>query len=541
MNMSLTWHIIRKDLRRLWLPLTLWLVLLLAYTALLWVRVGSNVTRDSFEGLVYFSNTWGVIVWLVGAILAAWLVMEDSLVDTQAFWLTRPVSHARLFAAKVIGALLMFSVLPALVLTPVWLWSGFSLREWLWAAAEIAGVQAEFSLAAFVIASVTATSGQFLVRAVGAVLLVPYTFYTMGRMRVPVGGEAELVDSWHFLVVGIVAVTLLLLVVHQFLTRNTTRSWMIFGTGVLLMLAVRLAWPWVIPTGIRDFGQAVGYPAEGPADEALKFQLGRVTVEPRRPESPVTSVTLHGTMTGAAPGTFVRLNWLGGPWQRAGEDNSADRITEAHDALVYPPPQTLRQVAGLPGDRATPLEWVVVGKPWNRLVEQTEPKRVDWETEVRATVMTGRLLGELPLRRGAVLRTGSSFTRVADIEWREGRIAVRLEERDAWPTGLLGSYRGAYYQNAPRLRPAADAFVIVNRSLGFEALPQVAEIGTLWASALVAGQRELIFDPPTREINGATREVPGWEEGAMIVKVRFLPDHRFSRARETFSFQLQPQ
>lgn len=525
----------------MWLPVSLWLLLLLAYTALLWVRVGANVTRGSFEGLGYFANTWGVIVWLVGLILAAWLVMEDSLVDTQAFWLTRPISNVRLLGAKVVGALLMFGVFPVLVLTPVWLVSGFSFREWLWAAAEIAGNQAKFTLAAFAIASVTATSGQFLMRAVGAVLLPPYVLYAMGRIRYPLGGDAQLVDTWHFLVLGLVIVMPPLLVAHQFLTRNTARSWMIFGGALTLMLAVRLAWPWVIPAGIRHFGQAAYYPAAGTSDEGLKFRLERVTVDPQRPESYVQNVTLHGTVTGAAPNSFVRLNWIVGHWQRAGEDNPADRIVGAGDALAGPPPQAVRQVAGLPGDKETPLEWVVVGQPWNRLVDQTEPKQVDWETDVHATVMTGRLLGEMPLRRGAELRVGSSTTRIADIEWREGRTVVRLEERDAWPTGLVGSYRGRTDQNTERLRPAEDAFVVVNRSLGFETIPSPDEIGTVWASAIVAGQRELVFDPPTREIDGSAREIPGWEVGAVIMKVRFLPDHRFTRRHETFSFQLQPQ
>ena len=99
--MKLTWHIVAKDLRRLQLPLALWVAVFLAEFAI-GVRLLYGSTL-SFSTFLVYQETDLVLSGLkaaIGYLLVPALIFEDVLVDTTAFWPTRPISGARLLAAK---------------------------------------------------------------------------------------------------------------------------------------------------------------------------------------------------------------------------------------------------------------------------------------------------------------------------------------------------------------------------------------------------------------------------------------------------------
>ena len=75
--MSLIWHIVRKDFRRLRWPLALWLLLPLGQMVLVTSASQTALNQVSFEGMGTWSMTWIGLTWSVGLILAAWLVMEE--------------------------------------------------------------------------------------------------------------------------------------------------------------------------------------------------------------------------------------------------------------------------------------------------------------------------------------------------------------------------------------------------------------------------------------------------------------------------------
>jgi hypothetical protein len=126
------------------------------------------------------------------------------------------------------------------------------------------------------------------------------------------------------------------------------------------------------------------------------------------------------------------------------------------------------------------------------------------------------LIGELPLRPGSELRVGSNVTRILDFHQEDEKFVVTLVERDAlsarihWlDIGPLGT------------RPEAnDYYLLVNRSKGLVRAVEAGEPHGLVAGLTVTSQRQLVIVPP---------DVPGWEEGAVLVKVRFAFDHYFIR------------
>ena len=72
-------------------------------------------------------------------------------------------------------------------------------------------------------------------------------------------------------------------------------------------------------------------------------------------------------------------------------------------------------------------------------------------------------------------------------------------------------------------------FVLVHRSTGLVELPAMAEIGQVEINSIMVGQRELTLVPPTHAVNGQTEEIPGWENDAVLLQLRFLPEFTFIR------------
>lgn len=507
--MSLVWHIVRKDYRRILVPLKLWLLLVL-WGALFPLVIGQpeGVVATEFEGQRYLSNMLGVIVIALGFILAAWLVMEDSLVSTAAFWRTRPIGGGRLLAAKALGALLMLSVLPVAVLTPVWLGCGFSLREWAHAAMEWGLMQAIASVGALALAGVTQTNRQFLVRVLLGFIGLPfYLVYVLGGLPWQSGQPGNLEESRSLLLAWLMALIPLAMAAHQYLTRRTGRTWLIFVAGLGLMGVAGRWWPWNItswhqPPGVHNAGQAAGpiFIAERLIEKPLNSLNSRVPLQ------------LEGRVTGMAPGTHVRVNRVQGWWVGGAAPIPGGRLKGVGSNGMLPE-SVVRQVAGLAPLTDGETSWSATGDELDEFLATREDGHLKFQGMVRARVLRGAVLGELPLQVGATLRVGSSLTRVHSLHWVEGNLVVQLEERDAWLTADAQIHSASYNVAQNRVRPAADGFVVLNRTQGFDQMPGVQEVGTVKAASMVTGRRNLVITPPT--------DHDEWLKGAVIVKVRF--------------------
>lgn len=516
--MNLVWHIIRKDFRRMAGPLALWLVLLLGHVSLLFVwegQMGSNPA--ALEGKRYFVNTCGTIVLGVGFILAAWLVMEDSLVSTTAFWRTRAISGARLLVAKTLGALLMFSVLPALVLTPVWLGCGFSARELGHAAWAFMAAQALCSLAAFALGTVTETSGQFLVRLLGAAILLPlYLAYVLGSFHGYKDQFSDAVtETRTLIVIGLLGLTPAVMIVHQFVTRRLARTCLAFAGGLTLMAIGGCWWPWSFrawtppPASLDQNGAA-----------ALVFTADGFNANPLQSFGRKIPLQQVGRVTGLAPDQHVRVDrvqawWLGGKSSRPGP-----RLTGLV-ANSQPMGAAVRATAGLPADPAGPVTWSVAGSENNELLALARDNGWQLSGIVKATLLRGKVLGEIPLRDGATLQVGSSSLRIKSVRWIEDKLTVLIEEHDAWITADAGTYSSSYDPARHRVRPAADGFIVLNRGRKLELTPVVEEIGTMTANSILVGRRQLILTPPEGSED--------WLDGAVLVKVRFAPEKKITQ------------
>lgn len=127
--MSITWHIFRKDLRRLRIPVGAW-VLIMAAKLAFYAAISGVVGQPHLEWLARMMDapalvTRSMLEPFVAFVLVASLVFEDPLTGSDPFWVTRPISGLQLLGAKVFGAGLLFVAIPVAINLPWWIACGF--------------------------------------------------------------------------------------------------------------------------------------------------------------------------------------------------------------------------------------------------------------------------------------------------------------------------------------------------------------------------------------------------------------------------------
>jgi hypothetical protein len=309
--MKLTWHIVLKDLRHLRVPLaTLVAVYLSEFAVGAWLLSGAVTTHAAFQAYQGVDVTDTFMRYVVALLLIPALVFDDVLVDTTAFWPTRPISGARLLGAKLLGCLLIFGALPLVVTLPWWLYCGYGAGEIHHAAVETLRNQVVPVALGLLVASLTGSFSRFIGWMVALLLGVGLSFVTMVKpvaIHLYFHGADQVADS------GIDAARLHLfswlafclgagVVVHQFLTRRLARS-LVFLACILGLLAVEVTWwpldPKVsrevpgISSGLPGLDSRVAIvPKEGPrlhvegdsADKSDGFVFGTFAVENATPE-----------------------------------------------------------------------------------------------------------------------------------------------------------------------------------------------------------------------------------------------------------------
>lgn len=267
--MNLTWHIVKKDLRALRWPLGLWLLVIVA-------KLGVGVallTADGSLGKDWFLRMDALSKILSGLecvlfVLVAAIIQEDSLVGTTAFWMTRPISGARLLRAKLAAIALVFLVAPVMVTLPWWLGCGYGMREIAWAATETLAIHAIFVLLGLLWAVVTDGFARFLMWTLVTLFVVPtltatLMYYTTGRGQH--GPTGDVMATRVAIELALAAIGVIVVAVHQFLTRHTWRSIAIISAmaGLIVLVGISAPWSWQLER--RAYTQLVRL-----ADEAWK-------------------------------------------------------------------------------------------------------------------------------------------------------------------------------------------------------------------------------------------------------------------------------
>lgn len=253
--MRLTWHIIWKDVRGLRWPLLLWIALFLLQAGAGVVASGAEATSEFIDNFKIGNSLLVGIQFAVSFLLVVQCVQADGLAGTRMFWLTRPISSERLFRTKVLEVLLLFMLLPALLLLPWWLYNGFTARDVLWTAVELAGWQLLVVGPAFLIASLTDDLGRAILAGMvlvallmAGLVLVPGNIGAGVKLAADViGAEFSKRNSLLFTQLWLGGALLIagsaIVAAHQFRSRHSVRSLVLAGGVLGLALLGRLS-PW---------------------------------------------------------------------------------------------------------------------------------------------------------------------------------------------------------------------------------------------------------------------------------------------------------
>jgi len=295
--MNLTCHIVKKDLRALRWPLVVWVALIAAKLVMGVMLLTSDTTGDTelFETLNGLSKLLAGLEFL-GIVLVAVLIQEDMLVGTTAFWVTRPISGARLLAAKLLGLGVVFVVLPVLVTLPWWLGCHLSLGAMVGAALETIGLHLLVVVLGLLMATVTDGLGRFMLWVVALLAAIPLLgasiAFCLSRMNAVV--PSDLATTRLALGAGVALLGAAVVIIHQFLTRRIWRSVSMIGATLAVVVLIELVWPfsWRIDSHWNSFlaHQAEQAWPAGTAPAGLTFTTTGAEIRRRadaKPDRPV--------------------------------------------------------------------------------------------------------------------------------------------------------------------------------------------------------------------------------------------------------------
>ena len=282
--MKRTFHIISKDMRdlRLLLPLAGWWSIAILQVLLISIFPGLPSTPPAIE--MMSAVLLAGLAWLLAALdfgllvlIVSQLVQRDSTVGSTAFWLSRPVSRARLLAGKSLF-LLLAVILPTVVVQFLMLlYNGTTLYDAFRSVPQMVVLQLLVISVLMMLACVTENLPRMLSLGIIAAVGLAIVQYTL---RLPLAlnrwdrWDRSLEDSAAIgfsLFLLAVAVTV---VCHQYLTRRTKRSLVLASSVVPGLLLFMSLWPWDFWTTEAPVAPAILDPEQVAARvevESLKF------------------------------------------------------------------------------------------------------------------------------------------------------------------------------------------------------------------------------------------------------------------------------
>jgi len=515
-----TGHIVRKDVRRLAIPVAVWLAFQAG--ALAWFAQAPGFLAHDVATWVYGYGLWAELI-LIGQVLFSFvlvgvLMLEDPTRGSDVFWRTRPVSGARLLAAKSVAAVLLFVVAPALVLLPIWLSLGFTLGQ-----AGRAGVtlmQGQLGVVLLGLAAGSAASS--LAQHVGVVIVL-FGLHTassaagawLGGQRFEATSGSDLGSNlltfagW-VLLAGFASV--------QFTQRRRAWSGVLLALTLPLFLLQERGWtPRADGTLPFAFDRERGNPVPAqPATVQFERIRGPAGVEipafgPRATGGPSLDLGLQMAETGQV---------IAVPVGAVGELSGPGRDPVPVTWLLQPsiPADCVRAIAG---GQAGPsaARWSVELRRRGETRTTLPPAQVTMGGRAFVHHYRGRIMGTMPVREGSTLTNGSNTLRIVAVQPAvrgDASSRIVLEERESTVGGIDGHTHRNRYSFGSRTSKL-DSFVLqVGRALY---VLEVQELGGVaLASVAVGGRRLILPNLPWPDIQQAT-----------LIKVRFERTGRFAQ------------
>ena len=277
--MNLTLNLVACDLRYLRHYLALWLALVILQAVLVgYAPQLSPVERAHVLSLSPFAGLVAVLKICLLAVIVAQLVQKDSTIGSTAFWLSRPLSRARLLSGKALF-LVPAVILPSLLVeVGLLLFGGVTPHDTLRSVPQILFLTLLPVAPLMMLAAVTTSLARTILAGGLALVGLPLMWFIVGGAwsLLFLGPETFMSDDitvaqpvpppgYSTDVVGISLVLLVtagVVVGFQYLTRRTTWSRMFLVAGVCLALLSMGYWGRVLGTTSPGFDKAILDPSQ---------------------------------------------------------------------------------------------------------------------------------------------------------------------------------------------------------------------------------------------------------------------------------------
>ncbi len=510
--MNLTWHIVRKDLRRLFGPWAGWLVLVGLGTV--WIRLvgwdGANreitAATSWIGGVGWMAQVLGFGIFALQGALVGALVLDDRTTGSDAWWMTRPVSGGRLLAAKLITAALLFVVAPvavSLALSAVGDVGAAPARSValgvLWTAGWV--------VVAAALAALTANLGQMLFAAsvwtglmwtaVLGVVVYRGTSGAADPAQMQLRVEWASVWPWAALVAALA---------WQFRTRRTRTGWGLVAGGLAAAALFNLAWPErLLPAPVK--------PARTPAEAAVTVDLKTLVTPANRNVPHALFLEIGGD---AGPGAVFA------PVEGKGELRWADggRVPVTFGRGGLWGDQAAMRVAGARSGSG-PVRWDMAMRVRGGADERLRAGAATFAGTLTLARLRATVAVSGPLREGWSAGDGPWAMRV--IGWASSReTALLVEERTAG--AMIG---GVGF--AGRHRQSFETYLLVHAERAITKALHIRDLGAAAVNGVALRLLALETTAPMRTVEGRRIEAEGWRDGATLVRVRFEDAEYFER------------
>jgi hypothetical protein len=549
-------HLLAKDIRFLRLPLALWLLAVAAQAAL----AGSGVAArhdDLALAMVFevLTSLVPLVRMVLVCILVPLLVHADSLVGTEAFWLTRPISRRTLLAEKAlfVGAFLIVPPLAAELSAMAA--NGVTTRDLALAVPEIA--LEHLALVAVVLALAVLTPGFARFAVVGGATFALLLFASFAIFSIFMlaedPNESHFVNAFADPSAGIVAAIATVVfgavvVVHQYLTRRTRRSVAFALAGIILVELAAFFWPWSL---LGEWGMPPLSIDPTPVTLSIDPRKTWISDDPsfRGGRTAKKKVAARLEVLGLAPDYVATVEQVrsrltfrdgvtvdsrgGAEVVRREVDSSTPATLRAFENIVAP----ARLVAS-----ESLNYWPELVRIDDGLFGRYRKEEGVWSAEFDLRLMLPTVVAEMPLQKGSRYDSESFHAVVVDVLRRsDGCVVILRESRPILYSAAKG-YTDAHY--ILRNRGRAEAVLGTWMSGGFRG----SIMGPVfWNFSLNTQPRldirylQLRFPGEGEPAPNAPTIDEAWLAGATLLRVESKPAGRLTKQVRVDRFVLDPR
>ena len=512
--MTLTWNILAKDLMRMRAAILAWAGVM-ALKILFYAGVSGAFGSPNLPWLVRLGQEpvpliRGCIEPLIAFVLVGWMVYEDPLAGSDAFWVTRPISGARLLGAKALGAVLLFVVLPILVNLPWWLSCGFGPAQVARAAVPMAAEYGSVVVIGMGVASATTSFPRYFLWTIAgfAGLLAVHLAAEIAKSGMDFQSTQNLGTGLALTRVVVLFVCALVVCAEigafQFLSGH-------FRWSLPVTVALTVALSAIAFSSRLNFFPHFGWQAQKTPEtgEAAPNEVD-VSVPATLPRFDGL-LTVPMRITGLAPG--MAAFWqTQAEWSDGGQSiwKTSGFAGRAQDDLMQ---SKVRSLVGFAPDVSNFTSVINFQFP-RSLAQKYADKSLSFHAKVYIYLLKGAIAADEPLAAQNFRSPGSSYS-VTDIDKGEHVVTLTVTDRFERPDFL--AFFGVVW-------PRSTSWALVNRDKA------EMNVGIDLLGSNLLGLQLNMVSVVSQRIAFAVTASPSWLEGARLVAFEFSGDHNVERS-----------